>query len=97
MTLMTVNPDLLTQMAALLAALQRQVAALHEAVRAQTELLVLLHPSVPDDSRGAILWHGNGEVGPDDPEPIEPPKDEDDDNGEDDEPELPLEAPPAEA
>ena len=93
----SLNPDLLTQMAAMLAALQRQVHTLHEAVRAQSELIVLLHPSVPDDSRGAILWHGNGELGPDDPEALEPPKDDDDDNGEDDEPELPLDEPTAEA
>ena len=79
---MTVNPDLLTQMAALLAALQRQVAALHEAVRAQTELIVLLHP-------------GNGEIPLDDPPPDD--DEDDDENGEDDEPELPLEAPPVEA
>jgi len=76
-----VAPDLLTQMAAILAALQRQVAALHEAVRAQTELLVLLHP-------------GNGDIPLDEPPPDD---DEDDDNGEDDAPELPVEEPIAEA
>jgi len=78
---MTVNPDLLAQMAAMLAALQRQVHALHEAVRAQTELIVLLHP-------------GNGEIPLDEPPPDD---DDDEDNGEDDKPELPLEEPIAEA
>jgi hypothetical protein len=79
---MNVNHDILTQMAAMLAALQRQVQTLHEAVRAQTELLVLLHP-------------GNGEIPLNEPPPDD--NDDDEDNGEDDAPEIPPEEPSVEA
>lgn len=79
-------PDCAT-IAARLDTLERSLATLHAAIRAQTELLVLLYPA-------------NGDLPPDDLDDLEPTPDDDaltpEDDADDDEPLLPLDFPGAE-